>query len=234
LGLFWQIVVFLLVTAALGFVIGWLVRGARLEGARAAAPRSSGAEAALADERDRLRTELQAARDDSARSEAALTESRSLADTRAERVRQLEVVEARSKERIARLEDELSQSKVAARGPGAAIEGGNALAKAQSEPAASLLAEGMPGAPPQGLPAPEGEPDDLKQISGIGPGIEKILHELGIYHFRQIAEFTPANVAWVNQRLRFKGRIEREDWIGQARQLAAAGPVDRASPPAGS
>jgi hypothetical protein len=44
LGLFWQIVVFLIVTAALGFAIGWLVRGARLEGARAAVPRSSGAE----------------------------------------------------------------------------------------------------------------------------------------------------------------------------------------------
>jgi predicted flap endonuclease-1-like 5' DNA nuclease len=234
LGLFWQIVVFLIVTAALGFVIGWLVRGARLERAYAAAPRSSGAEAGLADERDRLRTELHAAREDGARLEASLAESRSLADTRAGRVRQLEAAEASSKERIARLEDELSQSQVAARGPGAAIEGGNALAKAQPEPAASLLAEGMPGAPPQGLPAPEGEPDDLKQISGIGPGIEKILHELGIYHFRQIAEFTPANVAWVNQRLRFKGRIEREDWIGQARRLAAAGPVDRASPPAGS
>jgi predicted flap endonuclease-1-like 5' DNA nuclease len=231
LGLFWQIVVFLIVAAALGFVIGWLVRGARLEGERAAAPRSSGVEAALADERDRLRTELQAAREDGARLEAALAESRSLADTRAGRVRQLEAAEANSKERIARLEDELSQSKVAARDPRAAIEGRNASAKARPEPA-SLLADEMPGAPPQGLPAPEGEPDDLKQISGIGPGIEKILHELGIYHFRQIAEFTPANVAWVNQRLRFKGRIEREDWIGQARRLAAGGPVDRASPPA--
>jgi NADH-quinone oxidoreductase subunit E len=71
------------------------------------------------------------------------------------------------------------------------------------------------------LSAPEGEPDDLKKISGIGPGIEKTLHGLGIYHFRQIAGFTSDNVAWVNQRLRFKGRIEREEWIEQARKLAA-------------
>ncbi|MGH6918742.1 MAG: NADH-quinone oxidoreductase subunit E, partial [Geminicoccaceae bacterium] len=70
-----------------------------------------------------------------------------------------------------------------------------------------------------------GEPDDLKTISGIGPAIEKILHELGIYHFRQIADFTPDNVAWVNEHLRFKGRIEREDWIGQARKLAAGEPI---------
>jgi predicted flap endonuclease-1-like 5' DNA nuclease len=232
LGLFWQIVVFLIVTAALGFVIGWVVRGARLEGARAAAPRSSDAEAALADQRDRLRTELQAARDDGARLEAALAESEKLADARASRVREIEAEGASSKERIARLEDELSK----ARGPAgnrAEVERAGA-APAEPRPVAAVPpADEMPGAPPHALAAPEGEPDDLKLISGIGPGIEKILHELGVYHFRQIAEFTPANVAWLDQRLRFKGRIEREDWIGQAKHLAAGGPVDRAAPPTG-
>jgi predicted flap endonuclease-1-like 5' DNA nuclease len=232
LGLFWQIVVFLIVAAALGFAIGWLVRGARLEGARAA-PRSSGAEAALADERDRLRTELQAAREGGVRLEAALADSQKLADTRGRRVRELEAEGASSQERIARLEGELSKA------------GGSAASRAEVGPAAAAPpeprpvaavppVEAIPGAPPHALAAPEGEPDDLKQISGIGPGIEKILHELGVYHFRQIAELTPANVAWLDQRLRFKGRIEREDWIGQARRLAAGGPVDRASPPAGS
>jgi NADH-quinone oxidoreductase subunit E len=104
-----------------------------------------------------------------------------------------------------------------------------ATAPAQARPPAGPAAPpatALAGAPPQGLAAPEGEPDDLQQISGIGPGIEKILHELGIYHFRQIAEFTPDNVAWVNQRLRFKGRIEREDWIGQARRLATGETID--------
>jgi NADH-quinone oxidoreductase subunit E len=89
-----------------------------------------------------------------------------------------------------------------------------------TEPAAAPP-DDRAGTPPQGLSAPEGEPDDLKKISGIGPGIEKTLNGLGIYHFRQIAAFTPDNVAWVNQHLRFKGRIEREDWIEQARKLAA-------------
>jgi predicted flap endonuclease-1-like 5' DNA nuclease len=232
-GLFWQIVVFLIVTAALGFATGWLMRGARLERAQAAAPRSSGAEAALADERDRLRTELQAAREDGARLEAALAERQKLADTRASRVRELEAAGASSNERIARLEDELSRAKAVEGDARAAIERSSA-APAKPRPGAMSPPEAeMPGAAPQGLAAPEGKPDDLKQISGIGPGIEKILHELGIYHFRQIAEFTPANAAWVNQRLRFKGRVEREDWIGQARQLAAGAPVDRATPPDG-
>ena len=83
-------------------------------------------------------------------------------------------------------------------------------------------AEPVRGTPPRPLPGPEGEPDDLKLISGIGPGIEKTLHGLGIYHFRQIAELTPDNVAWIDQRLRFRGRIQREDWIGQASGWPAA------------
>ena len=82
--------------------------------------------------------------------------------------------------------------------------------------------------PPPPLSAPDGEPDDLQRISGIGPGIEKTLHALGIYHFRQIAELTPDNVAWIDQRLRFRGRIEREDWIGQAKRLAAGETFDQA------
>jgi predicted flap endonuclease-1-like 5' DNA nuclease len=101
-----------------------------------------------------------------------------------------------------------------------------------ARPAAAPAVNGGPrfgaeGAAPPALPGPEGAPDDLQRISGIGPGIEKTLHELGIYHFRQIAGFTPENVLWVDRRLRFKGRIEREDWIGQARQLAAESAPER-------
>ncbi len=88
--------------------------------------------------------------------------------------------------------------------------------------------EPIRGMPPPPLPGPEGEPDDLKLISGIGPGIEKTLHALGIYHFRQIAELSPDNVAWIDQRLRFRGRIEREDWIGQAKRLARGEAIDQA------
>ncbi len=78
----------------------------------------------------------------------------------------------------------------------------------------------LEGTRPAGLDAPKGEPDDLKKIGGVGPKLEGTLNELGIYHFWQIAEFTPDNVAWVDGYLSFKGRIDRDDWIGQARGFA--------------
>ncbi len=69
--------------------------------------------------------------------------------------------------------------------------------------------------------AREGGADDLKLLKGVGPKLEGVLNELGFYHFDQIAAWTPAQVAWVDSRLKFKGRIERDGWIEQARQLAA-------------
>lgn len=63
------------------------------------------------------------------------------------------------------------------------------------------------------------EADDLQRIKGIGPKIAGILHDLGINRFAQIADWSPANVAWVNDHLKFKGRVEREAWIAQAREL---------------
>jgi large subunit ribosomal protein L15 len=83
------------------------------------------------------------------------------------------------------------------------------------------------GERPAGLDAPQGEPDDLKKIGGVGPKLEGTLNELGIYHFWQIAEFTPDNVAWVDGYLSFKGRIDRDDWIGQAKAFAAEAGADK-------
>lgn len=65
--------------------------------------------------------------------------------------------------------------------------------------------------------------DDLKQLKGVGPKLEKTLNELGFYHFDQIAKWTEAEVAWVDDNLKFKGRIERDGWIEQAKMLAAGG-----------
>ncbi len=71
-----------------------------------------------------------------------------------------------------------------------------------------------------GLTKPDGEKDDLTQIIGIGKVFERTLHDLGIFHFRQIAAFGPAEIARINSELKeFKGRIEHDDWIGQAREL---------------
>ncbi|MGH1477884.1 MAG: hypothetical protein ACRBM6_04015 [Geminicoccales bacterium] len=71
-----------------------------------------------------------------------------------------------------------------------------------------------------------GKADDLKRISGVGPKLEKTLNGLGIFHFSQIAEFNRDNVAWVDRHLRFKGRIDRENWIDQAKILAAGGETE--------
>jgi NADH-quinone oxidoreductase subunit E len=76
-------------------------------------------------------------------------------------------------------------------------------------------------APEQLSAARDGKPDDLKKISGVGPKLEGVLNEMGFYHFDQIAAWTPAEVAWVDARLKFKGRIERDGWIAQAAALAA-------------
>ncbi len=71
-----------------------------------------------------------------------------------------------------------------------------------------------------GLSKPDGDFDDLTEIIGIGKVFERTLHDLGIWHFRQIAAFGPAEIARINSELKeFKGRIEHDDWIGQAKDL---------------
>jgi NADH-quinone oxidoreductase subunit E len=83
------------------------------------------------------------------------------------------------------------------------------------------------GSKPEALSGPQGSgADDLKKIKGVGPKLERTLNGLGIYHFWQIAEFTRENVAWVDQHLRFRGRIDREQWIDQAKTLAAGGETE--------
>jgi len=66
------------------------------------------------------------------------------------------------------------------------------------------------------------EADDLQVIKGIGPKIAAKLERLGIRRFEQIAGWSPEDIERVNEKLRFKGRIEREKWIPQARALVTA------------
>ena len=75
---------------------------------------------------------------------------------------------------------------------------------------------------PKGVERPE-KPDDLKLISGVGPKIEKILHELGIFTYAQVASWKKAEREWVDGYLSFHGRIEREEWVKQAKALAKGG-----------
>ena len=81
-----------------------------------------------------------------------------------------------------------------------------------------------------GLVSPRGgNADDLKLIRGIGKQNEARLHGLGVWHFDQIAQWTRDNVDWVGSYLAFPGRIDREDWVNQARQLAAGVTTDFAA-----
>jgi predicted flap endonuclease-1-like 5' DNA nuclease len=77
---------------------------------------------------------------------------------------------------------------------------------------------------PAGLLAPRnGVPDHLQRIRGIGKGNEELLNSFGIFHFGQIAAWTPAEARWVAEQMPFPERIERDDWIGQAVVLASGG-----------
>ncbi|MBL0372829.1 NADH-quinone oxidoreductase subunit NuoE [Rhizobium sp. KVB221] len=78
---------------------------------------------------------------------------------------------------------------------------------------------------PAGIEKPS-QPDDLKMISGVGPKIEGILNELGIYTFAQVAGWKQAERDWVDGYLNFKGRIDRDDWVKQADALAKGGEAE--------
>jgi predicted flap endonuclease-1-like 5' DNA nuclease len=104
----------------------------------------------------------------------------------------------------------------------------HALAASASNIANEVIEESIEGTSVDTPVSPEvesSEPaerpeDNLKLIKGVGPAIEKTLHELGIYRFNQIADMSEFDIDRVAQRLRgFRSRIYREDWVGQARTL---------------
>lgn len=69
-----------------------------------------------------------------------------------------------------------------------------------------------------------GKADDLKEIEGIGPAMEKLVNGMGFYHFDQIASWTEADVAVVDGEMKsFKGRIARDKWVAQAKIVVTEG-----------
>lgn len=121
----------------------------------------------------------------------------------------------------------------AAAAPSAAPTTQTSPAQQSPEPAPAPAAEPAPVAVPAEGPgtkpatlqeARDGKPDDLKQIKGVGPKLEQLLFTLGFFHFDQIAAWTDQEVAWVDQNLEgFKGRVSRDEWVSQAKILAAGG-----------
>lgn len=95
----------------------------------------------------------------------------------------------------------------------------SAGAKADAKPAPKAKAKAA--AKPAAKAEASAYTDDVKLIGGVGPALEKKLAALGITSLKQIAEFTPADIERVDAELSFKGRIEREEWIDQAKELMA-------------
>lgn len=209
-----EIWVLLALAALLGLFVGWLIWGRRAD--------------VVADtsEADRLRAAL----DDCAAKGKDLSGRLSAAETRA----------AEAEKAAAAAEARANAAVVGAALVGAATASAEAPAPqagfamplmsvpkaepAKAEPA--IAAASGEKAKPKGLTgARAGKADDLKLIKGIGPALEKLCHKLGFYHFDQLASWTAAEIAWVDENLEgFKGRVTRDEWVVQARDLAAGKP----------
>lgn len=75
--------------------------------------------------------------------------------------------------------------------------------------------------------AREGGADNLKEIKGVGPKMEGMLNDMGVYHFDQVASWSADEVAWVDANLKgFNGRVKRDGWVDQAKILAAGGDTE--------
>lgn len=96
--------------------------------------------------------------------------------------------------------------------------------EAAPEPVAVAAAPGE-GSKPAALDAARGGvADKLQTIEGIGPALEKLCHELGIFHFDQIASWGEAEVTWMDSNLKgFKGRVTRDRWVAQAKLILEVG-----------
>ncbi len=98
-------------------------------------------------------------------------------------------------------------------------------AAAQEVEAASAPANVQRTKPPVLPGARNGAPDDLTLIDGVSLLRQTTLYSLGVFHFDQIAAWTPANVAWIDNYLRLRGRIDEDEWVEQADDLARDGVI---------
>ncbi len=128
---------------------------------------------------------------------------------------------------------------------------GDASSRAQAAPMAAPASKpAAPKAEPQAAPEPKAEavpeasaapapaaaetpaaaastgPDDLKKLKGVGPKIEEKLRAAGVTSFAQIAAWTADDIAKMDELLAFKGRIDRDGWVEQAKTLAAGGATE--------
>ena len=197
----------LALAALVGLIAGWLIWGRR----QAVAAPTASPVAADTGEVTRLRADLT----------ACTNKSRSLA----ERIDQLERELTAAKMRAEDAEAKVAAPAVA---PPALVKPTPGPAKLVVVPTAAppLTAPVAGQRKPEGLTAARGgKADDLKLVKGIGPALEKLCNRLGFYHFDQLAKWTAEEIAWVDENLEgFKGRVTRDNWVAQARDLAAGKP----------
>lgn len=96
-----------------------------------------------------------------------------------------------------------------------------AAGAASGAAAVAAAAASVPSIDGPNIAAAVGEPDDLTRIKGIGPKLNDLCHSLGVLRFDQIAHWSAADVAEVDKYLKIKGRIDRDEWVAQAKLLAA-------------
>jgi predicted flap endonuclease-1-like 5' DNA nuclease len=211
-----QMLACLLFTAALALIAGWLLRSI---GARAQIE-------AMARERDEHRRRITALEERLASTPPpsspvppgpTVVQMRRESDAQAltvlrDRLGQLDSVARLQAERMADLGQQLREKEQML----------ETLKEQLEQDRATRPSNGQAGAAPPGglLREPPREADRLQAISGIGPVIERVLNELGIYRFGQLARLTPDDIEWLASRIGwFPQRIQRDDWVGQARRL---------------
>ncbi|MCB1339351.1 MAG: hypothetical protein KDK10_18490 [Maritimibacter sp.] len=215
-----EMVLLIILAALLGLLVGWIIWGRR----KADTGAGAGASAAL-------RADLDACRAKSA-----------------EKDRRITALEAELKQAEALIEAAETAAMEAAGEAVAVAEAVEAdhgkhpvhpvaaMPEPAAEPAKDYDGDGVVEGTGEGVKpatlkkARGGKPDDLKQIKGVGPKLEKLCNELGFWHFDQIAAWTADEVAWVDANLQgFKGRVSRDGWVDQAKVLAAGGTTDFAN-----
>lgn len=231
----------LLVLAAfiLGAILGCLLKRFFASGSTySAAPRSTPAAAAAAAATATVAARTATAKDDGAAEAARLkaAEEKAAKEKAEADAAKKAADEKAAKAKAAKAKAEKDKADAAAK---AAQDKADAAASDMDDAAAAAAIAALPadasnedkanavGTRPSGLAAPrDGKKDNLQRVKGIGKVNEGKLNDLGIYHFSQIRDWSASEARWVGTFLSFAGRIEREDWIGQAGVLASGGETD--------
>lgn len=239
-----EMLLLIILAALLGLLVGWLIWGRLLS-------RRTEANTRLRADLKKSRAELEARKADLEARKAELEARKAeLEKCRADgKARQEELVLANTRfdgslaaakeknARVATLERKLEKAEALAKeakaGGSASAAEPVAVAAAPDADAKDYDGDGVIEGTDEGVKpatlseARGGQPDDLKQIKGIGPKLELLCHELGFFHFDQVAAWTADEVAWVDANLQgFKGRVSRDNWVEQAKVLAAGGTTE--------